>query len=325
MRKIVKSAAALALVIVFAFFAGCGARPAAQSLSAASAGADTVPEASAPSEASAAQQTSGGFTIPVLQESAFHASAAQGDNGVQFDLSCTAQGYVAVSAVSESRLKFQAILGDATYTYDLPKDGTPTVFPLNCGDGAYTLRVMQNIGDTQYVALYETQADVTLADEFEPFVRPSQMVNYSADSACVAKARALAEPCATDTEVTAAVYAYLTQNVVYDYDKAKTVEKGYLPDPDETLASGKGICFDYAALTAAMLRSVGIPTRLITGYVGDIYHAWNEVYLENQGWVSVEIAASPGGWMRIDTTFAANDVAPSFLTNDANYVNRYRY
>ncbi|MCI2046796.1 MAG: transglutaminase-like domain-containing protein [Faecalibacterium sp.] len=321
MRKIVKSAAALALVPVFALFAGCGGGPgaAAQSKTAASVSVASVPTASAP------QKTAGGLAIPAFRESEFHAAAAQGENGVQIDLSCTAEGYVAVSAVSESRLKFQAALGDTTYTYDLPQDGTPAVFPFNCGDGTYTLRVMQNIGGSQYVALYETKAEVALADAFEPFLRPSQLVNYGANSACVAKARQLAEGCATDTEMAAAVYAYLTENVAYDYEKAKTVEKGYLPDPDETLASGKGICFDYAALAAAMLRSAGIPTRLITGYVGDIYHAWNEIYLKEQGWITVEIAASPGSWQRIDTTFAANDVDPSFLTDDTNYVNRYTY
>ena len=39
-------------------------------------------------------------------------------------------------------------------------------------------------------------------------------------------------------------------NISYDEEKARTVESGYLPDVDETLESGKGICFDYAALNA---------------------------------------------------------------------------
>ncbi len=60
-------------------------------------------------------------------------------------------------------------------------------------------------------------------------------------------------------------------NVDYDYDKAQNIVDnnvtGYLPDPDETLSTKKGICYDYAALAAAMLRSQGIPTKLITGYV----------------------------------------------------------
>ena len=41
-------------------------------------------------------------------------------------------------------------------------------------------------------------------------------------------------------------YTYVTEHITYDYDKADSVEAGYLPDVDETLQSGTGICFDYA-------------------------------------------------------------------------------
>ena len=85
------------------------------------------------------------------------------------------------------------------------------------------------------------------------------MVNYTADSACVAKAAELAQMAGDDAGVAAQVFAYVTQNITYDSAKAASVEDGYLPDPDATLAAGTGICYDYAALTAAMLRSQGIP------------------------------------------------------------------
>ena len=49
---------------------------------------------------------------------------------------------------------------------------------------------------------------------------------------------------------------------------------GYLPDVDDVLASQTGICFDYAAVMASMLRCERIPTRLEVGYMGDVYHAW---------------------------------------------------
>lgn len=65
-----------------------------------------------------------------------------------------------------------------------------------------------------------------------------------------------------DVEILKAFYTYVTEHITYDYDKADSVEAGYLPDVDETLQSGTGICFDYAALTAAMLRSQDIPANL---------------------------------------------------------------
>lgn len=54
----------------------------------------------------------------------------------------------------------------------------------------------------------------------------------------------------------------MVDNVSYDNDKTYNLKQatGYVPNPDKTLTSKKGICFDYASLGAAMLRSVGIPT-----------------------------------------------------------------
>ena len=44
-----------------------------------------------------------------------------------------------------------------------------------------------------------------------------------------------------------------------------------------------------SAMAAAMLRSQGVPTKLVIGYADQTYHAWNEVYLD-------------GGWQRCDPT-----------------------
>ena len=40
------------------------------------------------------------------------------------------------------------------------------------------------------------------------------------------------------------VYDYVVSSIAYDYEKAESVTSGYLPDVDETLATGKGICFE---------------------------------------------------------------------------------
>ena len=87
----------------------------------------------------------------------------------------------------------------------------------------------------------------------------------------------------TELEAVQEVYEYVIKNIVYDEKKAETVKSGYLPSVDETLKTKKGICFDYAALMTAMLRSSGIPTRLDIGYATNIYHAWISTYLEETG------------------------------------------
>lgn len=71
-----------------------------------------------------------------METAAFHPELALGNSRVQIDVSAAAEGYVAVSAISDSRLKFQVVMGEETYNYNLASDGTPSVFPLQCGDGA---------------------------------------------------------------------------------------------------------------------------------------------------------------------------------------------
>ena len=234
---------------------------------------------------------------------------------------------MAVSAVSEQRLKFQVVKGEETYNYNLSGDGTPSVFPLQCGNGSYRFRVMENIVDKKYSELYSVTADVHLQDEFQPFLRPSDYVNYSESSACVKKAAEFYKDAGSEAEFIKAVYDYVSKNVKYDKKKANEVKSGYLPIPDETMKTGKGICFDYAALAASMLRSQGIPTKMIFGYVSprDLYHAWNMFYTEESGWVAVKFEVSADSWNRLDLTFIANGSNDKFVGDGSNYSDVYCY
>lgn len=269
----------------------------------------------------------GSFVSPPFLDAVFHEEEAEGIEGVKLDLSATQDGYVAISAVSEMRLKFQVICGEETYTYNLASDGTPSIFPLSCGDGAYRFRVMENVVDNKYAELYSAERDVVLSDVFQPFLRPSDYVPYSAESDCVKKAAELAAGVDDELGLIAAVYGFICDTVRYDTQKAATVSVGYLPDPDETMHSGMGICFDYAALAASMLRSQGIPTKEIFGYVSPdgVYHAWNMFYTEENGWVTVSFEARKDDWNRMDVTFAANGADDRFIGDGGNYADLYWY
>lgn len=254
-------------------------------------------------------------------------ATASADGTAAIDTSHAADGYVAAKATSASRLKFQVTCGSVTYNYDLSFDATPAVFPLNCGNGSYTFRIMQNTTGDKYTELYSTTAEVSLSSEFAPFLRNNVFCDYSASSACVQKADSFRSQSTTELDLVTNIYDYITENVDYDYDKASTVESGYVPDPDETYSTGKGICFDYASLAAAMMRSQGIPCKIVTGYVDpdNIYHAWNIIYFQDAGWVSVEISVESNQWKRIDLTFAATEGASGALGDDRTYTDRYVY
>ena len=264
---------------------------------------------------------------PAFLDAAYHPELAENGGRAQVDLSCVDEGYVAVSAVSDMRLKFQVVKGEEVYNYDLDSDGEPGIFPLQSGSGNYRFRVMENVVDKKYSELYAVSCDVALADGFQPFLRPSSYVDYTRDSACVQKAAEIAAASSTSREMVMAIYDLITRTVTYDREKAATVKSGYLPDPDETLRTGKGICFDYAALAAAMLRSQGVPTKMIFGYVAPkgLYHAWNMFYTEETGWVTVSFDVNVSDWSRIDLTFSANGADADFIGDGSNYTDVYCY
>ena len=93
--------------------------------------------ASGASAASSSGATGAAYTQP----SSVTVPPANADG---IDISGVDEGWVCASANSASRLKFQVINGDMTYNYDLPNDGTSTLFPINMGDGSYSFRIMQN-------------------------------------------------------------------------------------------------------------------------------------------------------------------------------------
>lgn len=241
------------------------------------------------------------------------------------DTSSAANGYVGAATQSSSRLKFVVSKDGVDYNYDMTNDGSATIFPLNMGNGTYSLSIMQNTRDNMYVTLASTSVTATLNSEFEPFLRPNTYCNYTTTSACVKTASELTSGAANEGEALGNIYSWVVKNVKYDTNKATTVAKGYVPDPDSTLSTKMGICFDYASLTAAMLRSQGIPCKIITGYVssGNIYHAWNMVYIDGT-WKAMQIEIPANTWSRIDTTFAAGGDT-SFVGDGSAYTDSLTY
>ncbi len=283
---------------------------------------DPEPEAEKPQTTGAAFNPPSSLTIP-----SFGTATAE-ENGAAIDASGANEGWVAAKAVNDVRLKFQVIKGEMSYNYDLPGDGTPIVCPVNMGSGSYTFRVMQNTTDSNYVEICSVQMDVSLASEFAPFLLPSVICDYSESSAAVKKAKELTANAANEADAVAAIYDWVCANISYDAAKAEDLsdKSGYLPNPDSTLSSGTGICFDYSALVGAMLRSVGIPCQVITGYVSpnDLYHAWNMVYIDGS-WQAVGIDVRANTWSRVDSTFGASPSYKEYVGDGLNYTDRYTY
>ncbi len=248
------------------------------------------------------------------------------------DCSNLAEGIVFVKYTGgrDVKIKVQvAKAGGTTYTYNLNNQGAYETFPLVEGDGSYTVRVFENTSGTKYALVQSCTLQLKLRNEFLPFLYSNQYVNYNSGSKVVAKAAELTAGKTTDLDKLTAVYEFVIRNFTYDYARAKTVTAGYLPVVDSVLAERKGICFDYAAVMAAMLRSQNIPCKLVVGYAGTVYHAWISVYISGRGWVEKAIYFDGVSWKLMDPTFAsAAKSSPAILKyigNASNYTQKYAY
>lgn len=274
-------------------------------------------------------ETSGpAFVRPDLALSPLNPATAIEQNGASIDVSQVEQGYVSVAATSQNRLKFQVSKGDYEYNYDLPNDGTAISCTLSEGDGAYSFTVWENTSGNRYAELASVlDYQVNLSDEFQPFIRPSIYCDYDAQSASTQLANNLCEDAQNQGDALHNIYRWIVDNISYDEEKAQALVNatGYIPSPDETLSSKRGICFDYASLAAAMLRSQGIPCKIVTGTVSpdNIYHAWNLVYIDGT-WIGTGVDVEQNTWTRIDTTFAAGS-GSNYVGDGTNYTDRYTH
>ena len=252
------------------------------------------------------------------------------------DYSNTADGYIMVRFASKTNKELRVLITGPSavrYQYTLDQSGAFEVYPLSDGNGRYTIGVFQQVEGNSYSTALSATIEVELKDEFAPFLRPNQYVNFNKDSKVVARAAELTRNSRNLMEEISAIYNFVIKNITYDRVFAQEVTRGmhrnYLPDVDKVLERGKGICFDYAALMTAMLRSLEIPTRLVVGYAGTAYHAWIDVYSEEHGWINSLIFFDGEDWKLMDPTFASSanqsSAVMQFIGDGSNYSVRFLY
>lgn len=199
------------------------------------------------------------------------------DGKITVDCSNMSEGYIMVKGKKSSkRLKIQIATAGAKLNYDLNSNGEYEVFPLQFGSGKYQVSLFENVSGKKYSKEGSVKLSVKMENELSCFLYPNQYVNYDENTACVKYAGELCKGMTDQADIFAAVTNYVKGGTfVYDYIKSVTVKPGQLPQIDECWETRMGICQDLSAMTCAMLRSQGIPARLMIGTVGaNTYHAW---------------------------------------------------
>ncbi len=241
------------------------------------------------------------------------------DRTFAIDMANADQGFVAVKARSEENVKIKILSeSGAERVYNVPNIGTVAYYPLSDGDGSYTVQLLQGVVGERtdlYERVLESTGRARLLDEFQPYIRPSTYVWFSGHARCVSEAAALCAGVTDDDEKIERIRGFVIDTLRYDAALAEREDLSFIRDPDVILARGTGVCLDYAVLTAAMLRSQGIPAKVVYGEVSSAegLHAWNMAY------------TASAGWQRLDTTFADQGAEQSFIDDDANYTDKGWY
>jgi hypothetical protein len=260
-------------------------------------------------------------------------TAVSSDKSTVIDYSNSSLGYVMVKTTQSGSPKLVVMItcpNGTTYKYYYTSSaGVYEAFPLTEGSGTYKIGVYKNTSGTKYSTLYSTSISVKITDELSPFLRPNYFVDYTSDTDAVKYAAKLCDGITDELEKVEKVYDYVIGNFTYDYDKAASVETGYRPVLDTVFKSKIGICFDYSAVMASMLRSQGVPTKLVVGYAGTTYHAWISVYTKESGWIEAVIYFDGSTWKLMDPTFASTGNSSAsimeFINNTKNYTAKYVY
>lgn len=106
----------------------------------------------------------------------------------------------------------------------------------------------------------------------------------------------------TDYEKLLKIHDWVAQNIYYDYDAYRGIERGRT-DAYGTYVTKRSVCQGYAELTNVLLRIVGIPSRIVIGHViWKSQESWNQVNhnISNHAWNEAFV---DGRWVILDVTW----------------------
>lgn len=194
-------------------------------------------------------------------------------------------GYIIVkNAKPKWGVKYRVMVsnGNQSLYYSIREEA---VFPLQFGDGRYTVRLYRQRIENKYTEVGKISFNAKLNFPTAPYLHPNQMVDYTRDSPCVLKAAELCTGLSTPEEKFEAIAKYVVGKTQYNYIKAVLVARStnVLPNVDECFTKRSGICQDIAAMMVAMLRSQGVPASLVVGLCCTSPHAWVKVYFDKAG------------------------------------------
>ncbi len=139
---------------------------------------------------------------------------------------------------------------------------------------------------------WSTLDDPHTRDRYSEMLSPSAMVELG--PAATVTAAAL-RPAHSPAAAVAAASEWVREHLVYQRGVTSVSTRS-----EEVLAAGRGVCQDFAHVTIALLRTLGIPARYVSGYLypDEDGEVGTSVKGESHAWVEAWL----GGWAPVDPT-----------------------
>jgi len=198
-------------------------------------------------------------------------------------------------------------------------------------NGAYRLLTVDSEGavydfDTQHaISRYEADSDIAMPSPAElqaagrnypPAITAAYLQLPALDPRVPRLARQVAASARDDFDKAAAIETYLRTHLGYTLELPRSTPKD--PIANFLFERKQGHCEYFASAMAVMLRTLGIPSRVVNGFRSDEFndltgnyvirardaHAWVEAYFPGYGWHTFDptpggSAGIPQGWGRV--------------------------
>lgn len=268
---------------------------------------------------------------------------------VEIDLSTASNGYVRVKLIKQIYELVYGRIDGAEYSgrskdfllklnqwVNIPLFGKNDYYQLTVYPGRYFGVIPGNSFNVAFIAGIENPNGFSLVSNPE--------VDFENAPKTVAKAAELTKNCKTDAEKITVIFEFVAKTI--KPGKGIEIEQTYAP-LDHILDAKIGVCNHYAILMAGMLRSQGIPCKVVWG---DVYttvwkdeyatvwddahtttdwsgHVWVSVSPDTKGLDMTRLGAGhdDDGWIRLDPTWGGTSSGRAKAAVDKNHRTEYAY
>lgn len=180
---------------------------------------------------------------------------------------------------------------------------------------AGSMRIKWNaVVDTDDDIAVDPHAEMTPVSELPDGVLQYLLQSrYCPSDKMVEEAARLVDPASSGYAQVEAIRAWIYRNLRYEYGVSASTT-----DALDTLAAGAGVCRDFSHVGIAFCRALGIPARMVVGYLYQLepmdMHAWFEAFIGGRWYTFDATQEAPKGG-RIVVAYGRDAADVAFISN----------